>query len=152
MKRFPEINNTVLVSAFPGTGKSYYCNNGNWSQYVPDKWCTDSDSSKFDKSNFPANYIEHIKEKIVEGYGRVFISSHKDVREALVLNNLPFVLAYPARNLKYEYLERYRDRGSPDKFISLINDKWDEWIDECQTQENCYHIELSSGQYLANVM
>lgn len=152
MKRFPSINNTVLVSAFPGTGKSYYCSNGNWSQYVPEKWCTDSDSSKFDKSDFPANYIEHIKEKVVQGYGRVFISSHKDVREALVINDLPFVLAYPARSLKYEYLERYRKRGSTDKFIALVNDNWDEWIDGCQAQENCYHIELSSGEYLSNVV
>lgn len=51
----------MLVAGFPGTGKSYYCYNGDWSHYMPSKFATDSDSSKFDKSNFPQNYINHIK-------------------------------------------------------------------------------------------
>ena len=86
----PTIGNTMLVAAFPGTGKSHYVNYGEGSGYMPQGFATDSDSSKFDKANFPANYIEHIKQKISEGYARVFISSHKDVRNALVENDLPF--------------------------------------------------------------
>ena len=45
---------SIIVSAFPGIGKSklYEENKVNFS---------DSDSSKFDKKNFPKNYIEHIK-------------------------------------------------------------------------------------------
>jgi hypothetical protein len=60
------------------------------SGYMPQGFATDSDSSKFDKANFPDNYIEHIKQKISEGYARIFISSHKEVREALVKNGLEF--------------------------------------------------------------
>ena len=147
----PTIGNTMLVAAFPGTGKSYYCSNGDWSQYVPEMWCTDSDSSKFDKSKFPENYIQHIKEQIVKGYAMVMISSHKDVRDALVLNNLPFVLIYPAKELKEEYLERYKQRGNNEKFIQLVSDNWDNWLDECKAQTGCFHIELKSGQFVSNV-
>lgn len=145
-----KVGESVVVSAFPGTGKSYYCSNGDWSQYVPEMWCTDSDSSKFDKSQFPQNYIEHIKQQIVKGYARIFVSSHKDVRDALVLNNIPFVLIYPKIELKYEYLKRYRERGSADVFINLLNDNWDNWINDCKQQTGCYHIELLSGEYVSN--
>ncbi len=146
----PTIGNTMLVAAFPGTGKSYYCNVD--ADYIPQSFATDSDSSQFDKNHFPENYIEHIKQKISEGYARVFISSHKDVREALVLNNLPFVLIYPAKELKEEYIERYKQRGNNEKFIQLLSDNWDNWIDECKSQTGCYHIELKSNQFVANVV
>ena len=145
----PTIGNTMLVAAFPGTGKSHYCNVD--VDYMPQGFATDSDSSKFDKANFPANYIEHIKQKISEGYARVFISSHKDVRNALVENGLPFVLIYPAKELKDEYLERYKQRGNNEKFIQLVSDNWDNWLDECKAQIRCFHIELKSGQFVSNV-
>lgn len=147
----PTIGNTMLVAAFPGTGKSHYVNYGEGSGYMPQGFATDSDSSKFDKASFPKNYIEHIKQKISEGYARVFISSHKDVRNALVENNLPFVLIYPAKELKEEYLERYRQRGNNEKFIQLVLDNWDNWLDECKSQTGCFHIELKSGQFVSNV-
>jgi hypothetical protein len=143
---------TLLVSAFPGTGKSYYVDYGEGSGYMPQGFATDSDSSKFDKANFPENYIEHIKEKISKGYARIFISSHKDVRDALVINNLPFVLIYPAKELKEEYINRYKERGSSQKFIELISDNWDNWIDDCINQKSCYHIVLKSGQFISNVI
>jgi hypothetical protein len=141
---------TMLVAAFPGTGKSHYCNVD--VDYMPQGFAIDSDSSKFDKSQFPENYIQHIKQKIAEGYARVFISSHKEVRDALVLNNLPFVLIYPAKDLKQEYIDRYKQRGSNEKFVELVSNNWDKWIDELKSQKGCHHIELKSGQFVANVV
>ncbi len=141
----------LLVAGFPGTGKSHYCYNGDYSHYIPPKFATDSDSSKFDKTNFPNNYIKHIKEKISEGYSRIFISSHKEVRDALVKNGLEFTLVYPKKELKEEYLKRYKERGSPDSFINLISNNWDLWVDELQKQKGCKHIELESGQFMGNV-
>ena len=142
----------LLCAAFPGTGKSYYCYNGNWSQYVPDGWCCDSDSSQFDKSNFPQNYIEHIKQRIADKYARIFISSHKEVRDALVENGLKFTLIYPDKSLKQEYIDRYKERGNSEQFITLLENNWDNWIGECIAQKGCKHIVLSSGQYVANVV
>jgi hypothetical protein len=140
----------LLVAGFPGTGKTSYCYRD--ADYMPQGFATDSDSSKFDKANFPQNYIEHIKQKILEGYARVFISSHKDVRDALVLHNLPFVLIYPSKELKQEYIERYKQRGNNEKFIQLVSDNWENWIDDCKVQTGCFHIELKSGQFVANVV
>lgn len=142
----------ILCAAFPGTGKSYYCSNGDTSQYVPKGFCTDSDSSKFAKDDFPSNYIKHIKEKITEGYARIFISSHSEVRSALIDNDLDYVLIYPSITLKDEYIQRYIDRGSNDKFIQLISDNWEIWINDCKKQKGCRHIELKSGQFVSNVV
>jgi hypothetical protein len=126
----------MLVAGFPGTGKSSYCYRD--ADYMPQGFATDSDSSKFDKANFPQNYIEHIKEKISEGYARIFISSHKEVRDALVENGLEFTLVYPKKELKEEYLKRYKERGSPDGFINLISNNWDSGKDasgQCSSYE-----------------
>ena len=141
----------VLYAAFPGTGKSYYCNNGNWSHYTPKGFCCDSDSSKFDKSEFPQNYINHIKQRIADGYRRIFISSHKEVRDALVENGLQFTLIYPDKSLKEEYVQRYKDRGNPQQFISLVENNWENWITECEAQEHCNHIKLKTNQFVSNV-
>ena len=142
---------TVIVSGFPGTGKSYYVNYAEGSGYMPQGFAIDSDSSKFNKSNFPSNYIEHIKNNI----GKVkiiFVSSHKEVRDAMVKNNIHFTLAYPNKSLKIEYLKRYANRGSSVSFIDLIYKNWDNWLNELQAQKNCKHLVLNEGEYLSTAL
>jgi len=142
---------TIIVSGFPGTGKSHYVNYGEGSGYMPQGFAIDSDSSKFDKSNFPCNYIEHIKSNI----GKVkiiFVSSHKEVREAMVKNNIPFTLAYPNKSIKIEYIKRYVDRGSSVSFIDLIYKNWDNWLNELQAQKKCKHLVLNEGEYLSTAL
>lgn len=134
---------TTLISAFPGTGKTRYFNNNTD--------CLDSDSSKFDKANFPNNYIKHIKDNIGK-VSYIFISSHKEVREALEKNSLYFTLIYPDISLKREYLERYKQRGSPESFISLLDKNWDIWINQLLKQENCGHIILRSNQFISDIL
>ena len=135
---------TTLISAFPGTGKTYFFNN-------TDKIVLDSDSSKFDKKDFPQNYINHIKNNIDKA-DIILISSHKEVRDALVANNLYFTLVYPEKNLKDDYVLRYLNRGSPDVFIFLLKNNWDLWIDELKNQENCNHIVLKRNQYIFDII
>lgn len=140
----------MVISAFPGTGKSYYVSRGEGSDYMPQGFASDSDSSTFDKADFPANYIDHIKKNIEDGYARIFVSSHKDVRDALIDNNIEYTLVYPSLDQKEDYIERYKERGSDDKFIKLISDNWENWINECKNQKGCKHIELKKGEYLYN--
>ncbi len=143
---------TVLCAAFPGTGKSWYVDKGEGSGYMPQGFATDSDSSKFDKSEFPQNYIKHIKDKISQGYARIFISSHKEVRDALVAEGLEFTLVYPDISLKEEYLIRYKERGNSSLFIEMMDKNWERFIEECQNQKGCKHIVLPSMIFISNVM
>lgn len=145
---------TTVISGFPAVGKSHYCNYD--ADYHPQNWTSDSDSSKFSwlsegirNPDFPNNYIEHIKECIGK-YAVVFVSSHKDVRDALVNNGIPFTLVYPKRELKAEYIQRYKDRGSEQSFVDLVESNWNNWIDELEAQTDCKKIILESGKYLSN--
>ena len=88
---------------------------------------SDSDSSKFDKKNFPKNYIEHIK-KIRNEKQLIFISSHIDVRNALVKEGIPFIYVIPTTDRKIEFLENYKNRGNTKKFIQNVDSNWDRWL------------------------
>lgn len=136
-------NNFNVVSGFPGIGKSYLVR----SQGI----FLDSDSSTFDKANFPANYLTHIKKSISEE--RVILAScHEPVRDALVAEGIPFILVYPDISLKDEYIARYIERGSPQGFIDFISSKWDDFIYDLGNQQGCNKIVLSSGEYLKDVI
>jgi len=132
-----------VISGFPGIGKSHF-------QSTRER-VSDSDSSKFPKDNFPANYIEHIKVAINDN-AFVMVSSHDVVRQALVDNNIPYMLVYPAKELKAEYMQRYTERGSPQPFLDLMDKNWDSFVDGCKSQDGCTHIELQAGQYLSDVV
>ena len=136
------MKDTVLISAFPGTGKTHFFNN-------TDLDVLDSDSSTFDKKDFPANYIKHIKENIGK-VDIILISSHEDVRYELEQSKLGYNLVYPDKKLKDEYIQRYKERGNEDTFVKLLEDNWDEWQKWMELEEGCRHIVLKSGEYLTD--
>ena len=147
IKKINEFNSidTLVISAFPGCGKSHYFRNNK------DKIVLDSESSTFDKSDFPRNYIEHIKSNIGKT-DIIMVSSHKEVRDALVENGIYFTLVYPEPSIKEEFIQRYIDRGSSETFIKLLNNNWDSWITQLETQEGCEKIKLKKGEYLSDVI
>lgn len=137
---------TKVYSAFPGVGKTTYFN-------TTSKNVLDSDSSKFDKKKFPENYIEHIVRNIQDpNVDKILVSSHKDVRDALVARGINFVLVYPDVSLKDEYIQRYKNRGNNDAFVELLNNNWDSWMREMDNQKGCYKVKLNAGQYLTDVI
>lgn len=139
------IKSTLLVSAFPGVGKSYLFKNNEKYNVL------DSDSSKFDKDLFPSNYIDHIKENIGK-VDIILISTHDVVRKSLEENNLLFILVYPDISLKDEYIGRYNERGNDDNFIKILGENWENWIEDIETQKGCIKIKLESGEYLSNIL
>lgn len=110
---------TYIIAGFPGVGKSWL--KDNYGETV-----SDSDSSQFDKADFPNNYITHLK-GLIGVKDIVLVSTHKAVLEGLESEGIDYILCYPKRELKDEYLERYKQRGSPEGFIKLLGDKWDEF-------------------------
>lgn len=137
----------IVISAFPGVGKTHFFKD---QQHFGVR-VADSDSSKFPKSEFPDNYMRHIRDLAKSGETDVcLVSSHASVRAALRAHQIPFMLMFPMRECKSEYLERYRARGSDDPFIRLLDTKWDEWISELE--EECRQhggVTLGPGETLA---
>ena len=94
------------------------------------------DKRKIRNPKFPNNYIQHIKENIGK-VDYIFVSSHKEVRDALNSNNIFFTLIYPDRSMKAEWIGRCFLRGSGEKFCQMLADNWDKWIDEIKSNEHC---------------
>jgi len=160
MKKFREFINeskekdTLVISGFPGIGKSHFFRKNE----KEGKSVLDSDSSLFSwiekgvrHPDFPNNYIKHIKENLGKS-DIILVSSHKNVRDDLVENNIPFTLVYPSRSIKEEYLQRYIDRGSDNPFIKLLDNNWDNFLDEMEQQKGCEKIELEEGKYLSDYL
>lgn len=142
---------TVVISGFPGVGKSF-------ATCGSDVRILDSDSSVFSWISpgvrdplFPSNYMGHIRNNLGPA-DVIFVSSHDTVREALQSNQLPYVLIYPNRCLKDEYLERYRRRGSSENFVEFIANHWDEFIDSIERETYPRLVRLGPSVYVADVL
>ncbi len=134
-----------IICAFPGTGKSYF------SEKVKTPFkVLDSDSSKFNKKHFPHNYIESIKTNI-DNYDVIFASTHKIVRDCLKINSIIFMLVYPQKRLKSEYMDRFKNRGDTKEFIELINKNWENWIDQLEKESVARHFLLEKDEYISSL-
>lgn len=131
---------TKVICGFPGIGKTYLFGK----QDELGIKISDSDSSKFSKlkdsegqliqnPDFPNNYIKHIID-LIHGMDiqYILVSSHHDVREALANAHIPYTVIYPTKDMKDVYIQRYQDRGSPEKFITFLTDKFDEFVEDCE--------------------
>jgi hypothetical protein len=144
--------NTVIISGFPGIGKSFLFNK------YKNKIILDSDYSKFSwiidgirNPQFPDNYINHIKNNIGI-VDIILVSCHETVRNALVENIINFYLVYPDKKLKDIYLNNYKNRGNNDNFINMMNKNWDSFINQLETQNSCKKIILKKDEYLKDII
>lgn len=136
----------MIYSAFCGTGKSYLCTG---KSYLCDKYSfTELECWRYSLNNFPYNYIEDIKLNMNSDY--LFISTNPIVLKELTRQSIDIVLIYPHISLKEEYMIRYRNRGSSDDFIKMIDKNWEKWITELDEINFCKKIVLESNEYIKN--
>ena len=110
---------TLIISAFPGCGKSVvYMLLKNKIKIL------DSDSHILSKNDFPQKYIESIKNNIGK-YDIIFISSHELVLNKLKEENIKFNIIYPSKERKTEFIKNYKERGDNNNFINYITDEVD---------------------------
>lgn len=135
---------TIVISAFCGTGKTYTDNNS-------DKKTIEFECWEYDKGDFPNNYIDDIKFQIGK-MDYIFISTNPVVLKELHKQGVNIKLIYPDISLKEEYFKRYLDRGSSSDFMDTLDRYWFDWLIELKEQNYCQHILLESGQYISNVL
>jgi len=146
---------TKIISAFPGTGKTYFQTRNS------EKKIVDLDSNNFTGGHnnggkviselFPYNYIQAIKGHIIKS-DILFTSIHREIRDMLVNTGVDFTLVYPKRELKEEYLERFRKRSDPEQFVELFSKNWDVILEELESQKSCRHVVLGGGEYITDVL
>ena len=137
---------TFVISAFPGCGKTTAFNKIKNEYNV-----VDMESSFFDKSNFPTNYISSLKEYIGVA-DIVFVSTHEKVRQMLHNENIEYFLFYPNDNRKDEMISLYQQRGSEEIFIDLMNQHFEHFLqsikdDKYAAQKICLEYE---GDFILN--
>ncbi|AFC21882.1 hypothetical protein GAP32_429 [Cronobacter phage vB_CsaM_GAP32] len=133
-----------IICGFPGIGKSTVVKN--------DSTVIDLDSAAYSKiKTFPLNYLTAILQAEADGYEYILISTHNSVRNMLKNMGMKYTNVYPEIDLGEEYIDRYRERGSPESFINFLEENWDDFIFELQYDESDY-IELEPGQFLSDVI
>ena len=147
----------MVISAFPACGKSYFCSiykdtlDSDSSLF---SWIKDDTDQKMRNPEFPNNYIEHIKQNYKNSdIDYIFVSSHAEVRNLMKINKIPYVLVYPNKNLKAEWIGRCYLRGSTTEFIENLSKYWDRWVEECMYDDGAvFKIALNSGEYLSDYL
>lgn len=142
-----------VISGFPGVGKTRLSKDNRFKVLDSDSskfsWIYNEDGTKDRNPDFPNNYITHIKDNL-EFADIILVSSHKDVRKALIENEIEFALVYPNISLKFEYLDRYKERGDTEEFINMMDSNWDQFVKECMLETDCTLLELKSGDFLSD--
>lgn len=154
------MKDTKIISAFPGTGKTYCYNKyKNTDIKILDSdssefsWIKDKDGNNTKERNpkFPNNYIEHIKENIGK-VDIIFVSSHDIVRKALKDNDINYILVYPCVHYKDIYIDRYIKRGNNENFINFIDKNFEKFINEMDNETFPYKIILTGKETINDIL
>lgn len=103
--------------------------------------------------NWPNNYIKAIKD-MEEKYDLILVWDRLDIIEEYLKNDIEFILCYPEKNALNNYIERYKERGNSESYITW---KLNEYQEKLSTFEklNVYKIILKDNEtledYLVNI-
>ena len=123
---------TRIIAGFPGVGKTHAA------KVIKGLTIHDLDSSSYSKldngeknHSFAQDYLQAIK----DSFGKVniiFISTHKEIREALQREGLIYELVYPMEHHKDLYMKRYNTRGDSAQFMAFMEENFDKFVGELQ--------------------
>ena len=98
--------------------------------------------------NFPANYIEHIKENIGK-VDFIFVSNYLIVREAMEEAGIRYCTVYPKKEMLNEWVGRMYRRGDNDYVIKLYIDHWEEFMNNITFEPYGFGLcRLGNNEYL----
>lgn len=165
--------NTKIFSVFPACGKTYLYEHQDeyglkildsdssefsWTYVSSGKDCKGNLIRGFEKvrnPDFPNNYIEHIEENIGK-YDYIFVSSHKEVRDALDAAGIDFTIVYPDYRCLEEWVGRCYMRQMEGKNgfpIEVLVNNWVRWVTECyECRFKHDTIILSPGDHLSDAI
>jgi len=116
----------MIISAFPGTGKSYAKFN-----HTTEYEIYDLESAYFSRAKtWPENYLEYVSLYEQNENSITFVSTHDTIRRALIKNNMKYTLILPHLMCKQEYINRYVKRGNVDNFIYRLDKNFETWISD----------------------
>lgn len=128
----------MIITGFAGIGKSSV------TKTIPN--IIDLESTPFEKDW--DRYVKVAKHMDKQGHV-VLISCHKELREKLREEKIPYLCVMPEKDLKDEYLKRYKERGNDKEFIKSLKDNWDNYT---KPLPNEFVFRLKSEEYLYDII
>lgn len=145
-----------IIWGFPGCGKSFFADG---------KRIVDADCRFFEFAgvneellhgglgglaernlDYPGNYLEYVKTCSADV---VLVNCHLGL-----LSEFPGVeIVYPAKELKGEYLDRYRKRGDDESFLSYMDEVFEQMVELIEGMEGVQKYRMEDPvMYLSDVM
>ena len=154
---------TIIISAFPGCGKTYLYENQNNIIFdivgrEKNLKFLDSDSSKYPKSeHWEKDYVDDLMNKI-GSVDVIFISQHNKVLAELNRRKIRFYIVAPSNDVeKDKWFDRFKHRDNShikdlESWFDLLNKNFDNWISYEALKENNPEliIRLNDGEYIAD--
>ncbi len=114
-----------IICGFAGIGKSHCAKNS--------EGVVDLESTPFKKNwDFYADVAEHMGKN---GY-YVLTACHKEWRDKLKERGIEYAVVIPHKEMKQEYMRRYKDRGNTPEFIKMIDENFEKFIEEIEKSES----------------
>ncbi len=114
----------MIICGFPGTGKTMMARLSNW---------VDLESTPFEKDWW--RYAKVAKHMSDNGY-TVMVSTHRELLERLEQMEVSYTVVVPPVSDKDIYINRYKQRGNTDAFISTVEANWENWISDIVTHRS----------------
>lgn len=128
-----------LILGFSGVGKSTIYNSDIGLK------CSDSDSSEFSwvvkngervrNPRFVEEYVHHLEKQLLVN-DIVFGSTHPQIIKELQKRNIEHIIVTPTHSAKKEYVKRWENRGSDEKFIDLMTLNFTNFVDDILNSES----------------
>lgn len=156
----------MIISAFAGSGKSYatkQLENAIDLESSDYQWIYEDDvtddvearkgiENRKKNPNFIKDYVDAI-EKVRDEYHQVFIAAQPAVLEELVNRNIPFAVAYPTKDSKDTYIQRYINRGNNEQFVNLMDTNFYNFVDDMMNNEMASkHIVIEQNKHLLDYL
>lgn len=159
-REFKEISNTTsqrpkIFFTFPGIGAKYFEKN-NLKKVIIGYANLPSDAG-YTYCNYPDCWIGRIKKMLYyNNVDYIYAPIHTSLREAIKkdkeLDDVEKWIIYPDRSLKLEYIERYRERGDDQAYVTHMAEIWDEAIESIENEDkNKFNLyKLRSGETMSD--
>jgi hypothetical protein len=136
-----------IIVGFPGIGKSFVSKDTSGAY----TWLNIHDEPGYAKGAEGSFFTELLV--LAQKPGIILLPAHRMVGNFLISQNLAFTSVFPRRQLKDDYLRRYRERGNSINFVKLVEKRWDSFVDNMwYPHGRCNHVELDEGQFLKDVL
>ena len=155
----------MIVAAHAGTGKTHFAKKYPhkvidfvcmpYKYFLPanteDNETCKANSNHIMRPEWPDNYAADLI-SMQNSDKTILIPSIIPVLQMLDIEDIPYLLVYPQRDAKEDYLQRYIDRGNSENFLDIFIQGWDCFLVGLEAHTGGQHIVLKAHEFLSDAL